>query len=730
MRMFRNLLIQKAKEAQSSGFTGLCFTANQSGSTVKWVMIDSTESTTYPDIKYSIDKINWQNLAKDTDITLENVGDKVYFKGNNPNGVSCVSDEAYMKFVFSNGSISASGNINSLLDDGDGSTITTIPNDYCFFALFYNNPNITTPPDLPATTLTTGCYSYIFGYCTSLTEAPALPATNLASYCYQSMFYGCSSITSLPTLPATTIPDYAYNQMFRGTSITSTPNYSFVSVGQHGIEQMFRECTSLTTAGNLYVDTIGDSGCMQIYLNCTALTTAGTINSNYFGYRACLGMFQNCTSLTSAGAVGNSSSVISEQCLNTMFYGCTSLINAPALLATTLTGRDCYAGMFQNCSSLNQIKINYTGPFDYSYFYIWVSGVSSTGNFYYNGTDTTRGVNAIPEGWTVVGTELCFTAKQANSTVGYSLNGTLTSVDIKYSIDHCKTWTTLSTGTNIILSNIGDKVYFKGNNPNGLSTSSNDYMQFATTGNISLSGNVNSLLDDGNGSTITSLPCDYCFYGLFKDNTIITDASEMIFNNITLSSYCYSYMFYGCYTLVSAPYLASMHLAEECYSFMFQYCRVLVNIPDILPATTLANGCYMNMFALCFQLNKVPVLPATVMTEKCYSNMFNWSYNLTVAPELPSTQLAKECYSGMLAGTAITRAPYLPATELVDKCYKSLFSACSDINYVKLAYTGNFNSNFTSWFNSASNNGDFYYNGSDTTRGIDAIPEGWTVHTF
>ena len=85
-----------------------------------------------------------------------------------------------------------------------------------------------------------------------------------------------------------------------------------------------------------------------------------------------------------------------------MFYGCTSLVNAPELLANKLA-QYCYRGMFQNCKSLEYIKMLAT---DVSAIYAmsdWVSGVSTTGTFIKNAAATWDivGVNGIPEGWTV-----------------------------------------------------------------------------------------------------------------------------------------------------------------------------------------------------------------------------------------------------------------------------------------------------------------------------------------
>ena len=62
--------------------------------------------------------------------------------------------------------------------------------------MFSGCTGLTQAPALPATTLASGCYSYMFSGCTGLTSAPSLPATTLASECYRSMFYGCTGITS------------------------------------------------------------------------------------------------------------------------------------------------------------------------------------------------------------------------------------------------------------------------------------------------------------------------------------------------------------------------------------------------------------------------------------------------------------------------------------------------------------------------------------------------------
>lgn len=150
-----------------------------------------------------------------------------------------------MAFIFSttgNAKIKVSGNIETLLDyqtveNGQRPTmgsncyaslfananLTSAPElpattlaMFCYLDMFAGCKNLTTAPTLPATTLAMSCYSAMFSGCTSLTTAPELPSTTLASGCYASMFYGCTSLTTAPELPATTLPDFCYWRMFIG----------------------------------------------------------------------------------------------------------------------------------------------------------------------------------------------------------------------------------------------------------------------------------------------------------------------------------------------------------------------------------------------------------------------------------------------------------------------------------------------------------------------------------
>lgn len=94
---------------------------------------------------------------------------------------------------------------------------------------------------------------------------------------------------------------------------------------------------------------------------------------------------------------------LAEHCYESMFEGCTSLVNAPELPATTLAPF-CYNTMFYRCSKLNYIKMlatDISAPFCLS---SWVSGVASSGTFVKNPAMNSlpTGYSGIPSGWTVV----------------------------------------------------------------------------------------------------------------------------------------------------------------------------------------------------------------------------------------------------------------------------------------------------------------------------------------
>ena len=193
-------------------------------------------------------------------------------------------------------------------------------------------------------------------------------------------------------------------------------------------------------------------------------------------------------------------------------------------------------------------------------------------------------------------------------------------------------------------------------------------------------GNTMSLLYGDTFIYKTELKGDYSFKALFHNQSTLKYAQNLILPATTLAYGCYHNMFNGCTSLIEAPQLSATTLDTECYHNMFQGCTSLTVAPQ-LPATTLASSCYSNMFGGCTSLTTAPELPATTLASNCYTSMFNGCTSLTTAPELPATTLAESCYRDMFSNcTSLTTAQaQLPATTLAESCYCEMFLDCTSL---------------------------------------------------
>ena len=283
---------------------------------------------------------------------------------------------------------------------------------------------------------------------------------------------------------------------------------------------------------------------------------------------------------------------------------------------------------------------------------------------------------------------LTFEAKAAGATVAFHLytDDNVVTNPVEYSTDG-STWKTYKSDSAIVLTNIGDKVSFRGNNTKYAVSPEGDASYFSCSADCYVYGNVMSLINKDNFATTTALTSDHTFCSLFSDYENNSNSSH-IYNHptkalvlpaTTLSSWCYADMFKGCTNLTSAPVLPAMSMAEKCYYHMFVGCTSLTAAPA-LPATSLAEECYSGMFGGCTSLETAPTLPATTLALWCYYGMFEGCTSLETAPALPATTLASCCYRYMFYGcTNLTTAPALPVTTLVDGCYEGMFIDCTSL---------------------------------------------------
>ncbi len=206
------------------------------------------------------------------------------------------------------------------------------------------------------TTASTGDARFcsLFEGCSQLTTAPELPATSLAGYCYHNMFYNCTSLTKAPSkLPATTLPGYCYRGMFYG-------------------------CTQLTTAPEICAtDMNGDCCCEYMFYVCSSLTNVqGELPAMTLRDQCYLSMFEGCSSLTKAPKLPATN--LAKSCYQAMFYNCDNLIKAPELPAETLAEL-CYNQMFGNCDNLSSVTMKATDVSAINCLSNWLTNNAGTG---------------------------------------------------------------------------------------------------------------------------------------------------------------------------------------------------------------------------------------------------------------------------------------------------------------------------------------------------------------
>ena len=291
----------------------LCFTAEEANSTIKLTKTGTPADIT---LQTSTNKTDWSNYTFDSEITLANIGDKVYFRNTSETTTAFSGGGGSHEFVMT-GKIAASGDVTTLINK-NGTLDLTLAGSGCFERLFNFCTSLTKVPNLPATTLTYRCYYLMFSDCSGITSLPEdlLPAIDMAVGCYGAMFYNCENLISVPEnlLPSTNLATCCYSCMFA-------------------------DCTSLCNLPKLPATTLAP-GCYGDGFDGT--------------YVYLYGMFTNCTSITIIPEDYLPATNLAEDCYNRMFDGCTNLTIPPELPATALA-ENCYYSMFSKCTNLKTI---------------------------------------------------------------------------------------------------------------------------------------------------------------------------------------------------------------------------------------------------------------------------------------------------------------------------------------------------------------------------------------
>lgn len=280
-------------------------------------------------------------------------------------------------------------------------------------------------------------------------------------------------------------------------------------------------------------------------------------------------------------------------------------------------------------------------------------------------------------------------------------NASATTKVISYSKDGGENWTSVDAvdATEISVS-AGDKVMFKGTNDtyaeNGVS-----YSHITGTSVYNVYGNIMSLIygDDFVGQT--TLTESQTFNSFFSNNANLKSVRNIVLPATTLSNNCYFNLFKGSTSITSAP--------------------------KTLPATTATQSCYANMFAGCTSLLIAPTISANAVGGSSFSNMFSGCTSLVCTQnELTINAAAQSCFSGMFKGcTSLKAAPAISVTSstAANSAFAGMFSGCTSLSFICINCNLTASTTYTNWVAGVGSKGVMY-----RTRTQQTSPTGWLVY--
>ena len=262
----------------------------------------------------------------------------------------------------------------------------------------------------------------------------------------------------------------------------------------------------------------------------------------FYGFFA---LFEGCTSLLSAPELP--ATTMEKGCYSQMFAGCTALKSAPELPAEALA-TNCYRYMFRGCSTLTSApELPATKMEQGSYF-----GMFSEC------------------------TELTSAPELPAKALAYNCYGMM-----------FKGCSALTSAPELPATEMKSYCYNS---------------MFANCTSLKFAPELPAKRLESN-----------CYLCMFEGCTSLTSAPELLATDLVKE--CYHSMFNGCTSLTSAPKLPAMTLEWGCYSEMFQGCTSLTSAPE-LPAKELIRNCYQLMFKDCSKLRYVKALFTTGPSEE------------------------------------------------------------------------------------------------------------------
>ena len=449
----------------------------------------------------------------------------------------------------------------------------------CYRSMFEGCTSLAKAPALPATTLAESCYFHMFNGCTSLTKAPVLPATTLAQFCYWEMFMNCSNLNEVrckmsSSYSSSQISSYASNWLNNvsstGTFYTNadanwpsgasgiptgwnrvneeTPAVDDITkpltfrATQDGSTVTLTKNGSLTDAfqtsrdgGNTWVDYTIDTAITlntgdEVSFRAKADRTSAQSDQNYFDFTMTgkIEAWHNVMSLYRTNDFATYKSVV-EYGFSRLFEGCTSLVKAPVLPATTLAP-SCYRDMFNGCTSLVEAPV--LPATDFLNIDVSLDASNCYESMFFGCTSLTKAPE-LPA----------------------------TRINIRCYHNMFYGCTSLTKAPELPATTLEESCY------EGM---------FSGCSSLTEAPELPS----------TKLAFD-CYSGMFNYCTSLVNAPAL--PATTLKQRCYYWMFARCTSLTKAPELTATKLASDCYEGMFLGCGRLNEVRCQMPSTIRAE---------------------------------------------------------------------------------------------------------------------------------------------
>lgn len=228
--------------------------AQEDGSSVYF----ASKMVNAPILEYSFDGdvfSNWEHREEDgfhiyDTINLNNEGDRVYFRGNNPSGTADAYNNRLSGFIFG-GKVKAGGSIVSILIPEDFDDVTELKEMSYLFGMRYN-------------------LLREYDYC--LTEPPTIGnVTVIGARGMLGMFYECRSLVRPISMEnITTIKEYGcYSTYYSCIEMLSIPDFPLLRIiNDYGCKGFFYNFRSPNRGASMpLLESIGRDGCADMYYN-------------------------------------------------------------------------------------------------------------------------------------------------------------------------------------------------------------------------------------------------------------------------------------------------------------------------------------------------------------------------------------------------------------------------------------------------------------------------------